>query len=319
MLIETLGHTRMLQWHWVGIVHWFVFAASSSSAPRCCRATPALQPEFALPIIGHWFPYEWATEPSAWLGLIGIVALIAIRQRNHPRRLGRKSRFFGSPFWQAYFVEAMVMLEGAAILSSAAPSTSSSRTPRRRARGRVHFPISSWIGEPLADSSRASRTSSSSSHVQDRPRDGLAHRHRPQPHDGRRLAPLHGVAQHLVQARQRRQHGAGRAAADQRRRQAARPREHGRPRGGGLREARRRQGRGLHLEGHPRLHDVHRVRTLPEPVPRLEHREAAVAQAADDGAARARLRQGAAARRCREEEQAEAQPTRPERRARASR
>ena len=44
--------------------------------------------------------------------------------------------------------------------------------------------------------------------------------------------------------------------------------------------ARRRQGRGLLLEGHPRLHLLHRVRPLPEPVPGLEHREAALAQAA---------------------------------------
>ena len=27
MLKETFLHTRMLQWHWVGIMHWFVYAA----------------------------------------------------------------------------------------------------------------------------------------------------------------------------------------------------------------------------------------------------------------------------------------------------
>ncbi|NHA01413.1 hypothetical protein G5V59_20510 [Nocardioides sp. W3-2-3] len=27
MLKETVGHTRMLQWTWVGILHWFAFAA----------------------------------------------------------------------------------------------------------------------------------------------------------------------------------------------------------------------------------------------------------------------------------------------------
>ena len=42
--------------------------------------------------------------------------LIVYRQVNHPRRLGRKSRFYGSNFWQAYFVEAMALLEGSAIL-----------------------------------------------------------------------------------------------------------------------------------------------------------------------------------------------------------
>ncbi|GMA87249.1 hypothetical protein GCM10025868_24990 [Angustibacter aerolatus] len=45
------------------------------------------------------------------------------------------------------------------------------------------------------------------------------------------------------------------------------------------RRARRRQGRGLHLEGPARLLDLHRVRPLPVAVPGLEHRQAAVAEA----------------------------------------
>ena len=109
--------------------------------------------------------------------------------------------------------------------------------------------------------------------------------------DGRGLAPLHRVLQHLLQAQGRRRYGARRPAADHGRRRADRLREHRGPRRG--RRARRRQGRGLRLEGHPRLHLLHRVRPLPEPVPGLEHREAAVPQAADHRAARPRLRQGA--------------------------
>ena len=53
-----------------------------------------------------------------------------------------------------------------------------------------------------------------------------------------------------------------------------------------------RQGRGLHLEGDARLRDLHRVRPLPVAVPGVEHRQAAVAQAADHGPARPPLRQG---------------------------
>ena len=51
--------------------------------------------------------------------------------------------------------------------------------------------------------------------------------------------------------------------------------------------------RGLLLEGHPRLHDLHRVRSLPVAVPGLEHREAALAQAPHHRAARPRVREGA--------------------------
>ena len=43
--------------------------------------------------------------------------------------------------------------------------------------------------------------------------------------------------------------------------------------------------RGLHLEGPARHGDLHRVRSLPEPVPGVEHREAAEPQAHDHGPA----------------------------------
>ena len=121
--------------------------------------------------------------------------------------------------------------------------------------------------------------------------DGLADHHLAAADDGRRLAPVPRLLQHLLQAARRRPHLPGRAAADRGRRQPGRLREHRGPRRG--RRARRRQGRGLHLEGPARLHHLHRVRPLPVPVPGLEHREAAVAQAARDGAARPRARQGA--------------------------
>ena len=111
MFKETLGHTRMLQWTWIGIMHWFVFAGfiflSSMVLGAYFQVFDAHQ---ALPIIGHWVIYEWPAEILSWLTLIGIVYLIAVRQKNHPRSLGRKSRFFGSTFWQAYFVETIIFV-----------------------------------------------------------------------------------------------------------------------------------------------------------------------------------------------------------------
>ena len=46
--------------------------------------------------------------------LIGILGLIGYRQAKHPRRLDRRSRFFGSTFGQAYFVEAIIFGEAPA-------------------------------------------------------------------------------------------------------------------------------------------------------------------------------------------------------------
>src|SRR3954451_19764416 len=64
-------------------------------------------PRFALPVIGHWVVYEWASELIAWAGLFGIVYLITVRQRS--RRLGRASRFAGSTNWQGVYVELTIL------------------------------------------------------------------------------------------------------------------------------------------------------------------------------------------------------------------
>jgi len=110
MFKETLGHTRMLQWTWIGVMHWFVFAGFILLSSLVATAYGQIfLPTFALPVIGHWFVYEWFADILSWLTAVGIAYLILVRQKDHPRRLGRGSRFFGSTFWQAYFVEAIIL------------------------------------------------------------------------------------------------------------------------------------------------------------------------------------------------------------------
>ena len=63
MLKETFLHTRMLQWHWVGIMHWFVYAAFLFLSTAVLAAYFQLfQPDFAWPVVGHWYPFEWFSE-----------------------------------------------------------------------------------------------------------------------------------------------------------------------------------------------------------------------------------------------------------------
>ena len=145
MLKETFLHTRMLQWHWVGIMHWFVYAAFLFLSTAVLAAYFQLfEPSFAWPLIGHWYPYEWFSELIGLLSTVGIVYLIVYRQKHHPRSEGRRSRFFGSNFWQAYFVEALALLEGAAILFVRAAEWKLDEDA-----GRSHYPIASWIGDAL--------------------------------------------------------------------------------------------------------------------------------------------------------------------------
>ncbi|HEX8508234.1 MAG TPA: Fe-S oxidoreductase, partial [Propionibacteriaceae bacterium] len=108
LLTETLGHTRMLQWTTVGIAHWFVFVAFGALFLTLVTAYGQLfDPRFALPVIGHWVVYEWASELIAWLGLLSILFLMAARYRS--RRSGRASRFFGSRNWKGVYVELTIL------------------------------------------------------------------------------------------------------------------------------------------------------------------------------------------------------------------
>ncbi|HXH80011.1 heterodisulfide reductase-related iron-sulfur binding cluster [Nocardioides sp.] len=154
MLKETFLHTRMLQWHWVGIMHWFVYMAFLFLSTAVLAAYFQLfKPDFAWPVFGHWYVYEWFSEIIGLLSTIGIVFLIIYRQKHHPRSEGRKSRFFGSTMWQAYFVEALALLEGAAILFVRGAEW---LLPSGQEAGRSHFPISSWIGDAIYPTSEVS-------------------------------------------------------------------------------------------------------------------------------------------------------------------
>ena len=72
MLKETFLHTRMLQWHWVGVMHWFVYMGFLLLSTAVLAAYFQLfKPDFAYPVIGHWYPFEWLME------LIGALSTVA--------------------------------------------------------------------------------------------------------------------------------------------------------------------------------------------------------------------------------------------------
>src|SRR5262245_27898164 len=60
MLKETLGHTRMLQWTWVGTAHWFVFVGFGLLFFTLVTAFGQLfDAHFAIPWLGTFFLFEW--------------------------------------------------------------------------------------------------------------------------------------------------------------------------------------------------------------------------------------------------------------------
>jgi Fe-S oxidoreductase len=117
MLTETLGHTRMLKWSHVGVFHWLVMVGFGGLFLALVEAYGEVwNPRFHLPLIGEWGPYSLLVELLGVGTVLGIVVLATYRQVNNPRRTGRASRFFGSHNGRAYFVEAVVFVEGAGIL-----------------------------------------------------------------------------------------------------------------------------------------------------------------------------------------------------------
>ncbi|MFE4540382.1 (Fe-S)-binding protein [Streptomyces scopuliridis] len=114
---EFLGHTRMNRWGVVGVAHWFVAIGFFSLVLTLVNAFGQLfRADWLLPVIGDWTPYEVFVELIGLLTTLGILTLIVIRQLSLPSRAGRKSRFTGSNFGQAYFVEAVILVIGLAIL-----------------------------------------------------------------------------------------------------------------------------------------------------------------------------------------------------------
>ncbi|HEY9412843.1 MAG TPA: Fe-S oxidoreductase, partial [Jiangellaceae bacterium] len=146
---EFLGHNRMLKRPVVAVAHWFVMIGFGALVFTLITAYGQLfDAEYALPLIGHWIPFEWFTEAIAWLTLAGIVVLTVIRQRSHPRRQGRRSRFFGSTFWQAYYVEFTITAIALCILVL--------RGLEYALIGdRMHFPLTWFVGEFFSGMSTA--------------------------------------------------------------------------------------------------------------------------------------------------------------------
>ena len=152
MFKETLGHTRMLQWTAVGIGHWFVFVGFGLLFFTLLTAYGQLFDEhFALPVIGHFFLYEWVSEFFAVVMIFAIAAFIGYRvTRPTERERGPDGRFFGSTMWQAYFVELVILSVGLCIvvLRGAEYALAGDSSA-------LHFPFTFWLGEAFGGMSDA--------------------------------------------------------------------------------------------------------------------------------------------------------------------
>jgi Fe-S oxidoreductase len=151
LLREFLGHTRMSRLPVVAVAHWFTMISFGILFFTLLNAFAQLvKPEAVLPLIGHFAPVEWVTELFAWAGLVGILVLMGIRQRDHPRRSagvhGRRSRFFGSTWWQAYYVELTILGVTVCIITLRGLEFALGKATGDPVASALHFPLTSWLG-----------------------------------------------------------------------------------------------------------------------------------------------------------------------------
>ena len=96
-LVEVFGQKKLLKWTVPGVAHFFVFWAFLILATVYLEAYGSLFKEgWAIPVVGTWGILGFAQDFIAVMGLVGIAVFAAIRVKNSPKRLGRRSRFQGS-------------------------------------------------------------------------------------------------------------------------------------------------------------------------------------------------------------------------------
>ncbi|GAB3587417.1 (Fe-S)-binding protein [Calidifontibacter terrae] len=158
---EFLGHTRMARLPIVAAAHWVTMISFIVLSLAVLQSYfQVWNPEFVLPIIGHFFLWEWVNEILGWTGLIGICWLIWNRRKNHPGRSagveGRRSRFFGSMFWQAYFVELVILIEIICVLTLRGLEYALEKSHGGDHANAFHFPLTGFMGQWWSNMSTSS-------------------------------------------------------------------------------------------------------------------------------------------------------------------
>ena len=108
---EVFAQRKLLKWTVPGAAHFFVFWAFVILGSVYVEAFGILfsrNPEWAIPLVGHWDALGFAQDFIAVMCLVGLATFAVIRLRNNPHTLGRKSRFSGSHLGGAWVILGMI-------------------------------------------------------------------------------------------------------------------------------------------------------------------------------------------------------------------
>ncbi|GAA5141328.1 (Fe-S)-binding protein [Nocardioides marinquilinus] len=110
-VVEVFGQRKLLKWSVPGVAHAFVFWAFLILGTVYLEAYGILisrNEEWHIPLVGQWEVLGFAQDTIALLALVGIGMFAAIRLREAPSRLGRRSRFSYSHLGGAWVVLFMI-------------------------------------------------------------------------------------------------------------------------------------------------------------------------------------------------------------------
>ena len=111
MIREIVGHTKMAKKPGVAVAHWFVMVGFLLGSLVWFEAyIQTFWPAGGWPILRNLTAWHFIDELLGLGTTLGILALILVRQTNLGKE--RLSRFYGSNAKAAYFVEAVVLIEG---------------------------------------------------------------------------------------------------------------------------------------------------------------------------------------------------------------
>jgi Fe-S oxidoreductase len=110
-LTEVFGQRKLLKWSVPGAAHAFTFWGFIVLLLTIIEAYGALfSRSFAIPGIGHWAAIGFIEDFFAVAVLFGLATFTAIRLKNNPARIGRRSRFDGSHLNAAWITLGMIFL-----------------------------------------------------------------------------------------------------------------------------------------------------------------------------------------------------------------
>ncbi|MDQ2754221.1 MAG: Fe-S oxidoreductase, partial [Actinomycetota bacterium] len=108
-LADVFAQRKLLRRTVPGVAHFFTFWAFIILMLTFLEAYGALfSKTFSIPLIGHGRAIGFVEDFFGTAVLLALVTFTAIRVRQNPKRMGRKSRFYGSHTTAAWLVLAMI-------------------------------------------------------------------------------------------------------------------------------------------------------------------------------------------------------------------